>query len=182
MIIKGERGLILRPADICDGDFLSETINNPVIIQYAMAPRPYSKQAIRELIEKNESDRSRQFFVIDVSNTKTSGLFWMAVGCCWLSNIDGRNQNADVGVIIRKEYQNAGFAPLSLEALIDYAFKFLNLRRLNAVAYEEQRKEIYLALGFLQEGVAREKVFICGKFCNELTFGLLRSEWKGLQL
>jgi len=104
-----------------------------------------------------------------------------AVGDIDLFHIEERNRNAMVGLgIWRPEDRCRGFGGDALRALARWAFRHLNLHRLelsvdpdNAVAIH-----IYDALGFVEEGRRREQHFDDGDYHDEIIMGLLRGEFE----
>lgn len=68
----------------------------------------------------------------------------------------------------------------ALSLVMDFAFRELNLHRLQliAISYNERAIRLYEKLGFKREGIYREAVFRDGKRYDIYLYGVLDREWK----
>jgi RimJ/RimL family protein N-acetyltransferase len=120
------------------------------------------------------TDSSNQTFVIKI---KESGA---KIGTVSMSDIHYKNQHGEIGIMIGEaKEQGKGYALEATEAIVNYAFKELNLARvyLNVLENNAAAIRLYNKLGFQQEGVLRHHHFTNGSFLNVLIMGLLRAEW-----
>lgn len=105
------------------------------------------------------------------------------VGVCGLSSIDSVNMKAEIGYWVGRNYWGKGYAKEALKLIIDYGFVKLELNRIYARVFPFNERSINLlgSLGFVREGVNRQDVFHVGtgKFIDDVTFGLLKSEYSG---
>jgi RimJ/RimL family protein N-acetyltransferase len=83
--------------------------------------------------------------------------------------------------IAESEYWGGGYGTDALLLLVEYAFDWLDLRRvwlltmaLNARVMRQMEK-----VGFALEGRPREATWADGQWVDGLTYGLLRDEWAG---
>ena len=76
--------------------------------------------------------------------------------------------------------QDQGHGSLALQAIIEYAFKRLNLYRLEAEVIDGNLSSLKLVdkAGFTAEGRLREAKFVDGEYRDLLRFGLLRREFE----
>lgn len=104
------------------------------------------------------------------------------IGNCCLKdvNTDGRSRKAEIWVYIGdKESRGKGYGKQTVEKLLDYAFRSLNLNRvyLYLMAYNQAAHYLYLKIGFKEEGRFREDVFINGEYHDTIHMAILKSEW-----
>ena len=101
------------------------------------------------------------------------------IGQVCLKRITWVNRKAEVSLFIRKDMQAQGHGSLALQAIIEYAFKQLNLYRLEAEVIDGNIASLKLVdkAGFTAEGRLREAKFINGEYKDLLRFGLLRREF-----
>lgn len=74
-------------------------------------------------------------------------------------DLDQVNRTAEVGIFIgNKEYWNKGYGEEALRLLLDYAFRFLNLRSimLTVYAFNKCAYNCYKKVGFKEIGVRRK--------------------------
>ena len=101
------------------------------------------------------------------------------IGTSTLYAIDRKNGRAEIGFILRASCHGRGYAREAVAAVIDHAFRSLGLRRIEADVDPRNEASIRLleGLGFVREGVLRERWCVDGKITDTLLLGLLRREW-----
>ena len=112
------------------------------------------------------------------------------VGTLTLFNFEIESGLAEFGYLLGRAHQNKGYAREAATAFIDFAFadadahsgenRGMGLRRLEAAVDSRNLASNRLAerLGFVREGVLRERWLAAGELQNVHLFGLLRREWK----
>lgn len=102
-----------------------------------------------------------------------------AIGTCLLFRHEESSERAELGYVLGREHWGQGYMREALRRLIDCAFGELLLRRLEAeVDPRNARSTRVLAqLGFVQEGLLRERWLTRGVPCSVSTYGLLQREW-----
>ncbi|MCP5099006.1 MAG: GNAT family N-acetyltransferase [Chloroflexi bacterium] len=103
------------------------------------------------------------------------------LGTCSLFNFHHTSRRAEIGYILGRPYWGNGFMHEALVAIVDYAFNQLDLHRLEADIDPRNNasRQSLLRLGFLKEGLLRERWIVNGEVSDSELYGLLRSEWKG---
>jgi RimJ/RimL family protein N-acetyltransferase len=104
-----------------------------------------------------------------------------AVGDIDLFHIETRNRNALVGLSIwRAEDRNRGYGTDALRAMLRWAFRHLNLRRVELSVEPENTRavHVYKKLGFVIEGCRREHHYDAGCYRDELIMAVLRREFE----
>jgi len=86
----------------------------------------------------------------------------------------------ELGYTLHPDYWGLGYVPEAARALIDLAFKELNLHKieLSCFGYNLQSQRVAAKLGFTLEARIRDRKDAQGNRCDGLIYGLLRSEWE----
>ena len=86
----------------------------------------------------------------------------------------------EIGYILNPDHWGLGYVPEAARALIDLAFKELNLHKieLSCFGYNLQSQRVAEKLGFTLEARIRDRKDAQGNRCDGLIYGLLRSEWE----
>lgn len=103
-----------------------------------------------------------------------------AIGTCLLFRFEEANGQAELGFVLGREHWGAGYMREALDALIDKAFTAMPIRRLEAVADSRNTSSTQLLrrLGFVKEGLLRERWLDDGITADAEVHGLLRREWR----
>ena len=103
------------------------------------------------------------------------------LGTLWLGHIDEKQGRAEVGYVLGRAAWGNGYIHEALGALLGFAFGALGLRRLEADVDPRNERSIRVAerLGFVREGLLRERWLVGGELQDTLLFGLLAREWRG---
>jgi Acetyltransferase (GNAT) domain len=93
---------------------------------------------------------------------------------------DDRRQ-AEVGFTFPRIYQGKGLAGEAATAVLDYAFKSMELRRVIAITDGESERSIALLerLGMRREGHFVENIWFKGRWGSEYLYAVLREKWLG---
>lgn len=103
------------------------------------------------------------------------------VGTFSLFRLDRQNWRAEIGYALGRDHWGQGYMQEALCAVIGYAFRELNLLRLEA-DLDPRNAASARALerqGFRREGLLRERWIVGGVVSDSLLMGLLRREWEG---
>ena len=85
----------------------------------------------------------------------------------------------EIGYTLHPDYWGRGYVPEATSALINLAFKELNLHKieLTCFGYNVQSQRVAEKLGFTLEARIRDRKDVQGNRCDDLRYGLLKSEW-----
>jgi RimJ/RimL family protein N-acetyltransferase len=121
---------------------------------------------------REPSERTAPFSVVDRKSGELLG-----VANLW--GIDAHNRFAHVGVSLRPTARGHGYGTDTVLVLCDYAFRVLGLHRLGLETLADNEAMVTVAqrCGFVLEGRARESAWISGGFVDEVSFGLLATDW-----
>lgn len=101
------------------------------------------------------------------------------VGGITLANVRrGVVESGNVGYWIGKDYARQGFMSEALQVTLDFAFRHLNLHRVEAACliHNDASRSLLLKAGFSHEGTARKYLCIAGRWQDHDTFGILRTD------
>ena len=156
----------LEPEDL---EFLYTSENDESLWEMSHTQTPFSKFILKQYLENAHLDiyEAKQLRLIIEQNSSKK-----RVGMIDLFDFNPQHKRAGIGIFIHKDYQNKGFASESLQLLINYSFKHLQLHLLYANISEENQKSILLFQkhDFKKIGVKKDWNFIDGKFKNEILF------------
>lgn len=161
-----ERDIPIISSWYSDADFLRYFDKVPAI--------PKSIKQIDEWINAIQSSNNTCPFAIrDINNGEM-------VGYIELGSIQWWNGTATMGIGIGTNAERGkGYGKEALKLLLDFAFKELNLHRvqLNVFSYNQKAINLYEKLGFKHEGTYREFIHRDGKRWDMYLYGILENEW-----
>lgn len=102
------------------------------------------------------------------------------VGHVTLSSLDAQNQTAEIGFALAEDRWGRGLATEAVRLALTLAFDTLHLRRVEADVDPRNHASLKLLqrVGFVREGLARERWFVGGQVQDSVILGLLRREWE----
>ncbi len=106
------------------------------------------------------------------------------LGTVSLFHFDWQSKRAELGYGIASPHWRKGYMHEAVSALITYAFQQLDLRRLEADVDPRNLASMRSLekLGFVQEGLLRERWIVAGEVSDTALFGLLASDFIGCSL
>jgi RimJ/RimL family protein N-acetyltransferase len=136
----------------------------------------YSASMTKEYIENNP-DEGAFFSIQTLEDHKT-------IGFVDLGSYDWMARNGWVGIAIGEaDFRGKGYGTDAMNVLLKFAFRGLNLHRVNLGVFEFNKRAIrcYEKCGFKYEGTNRESIYKEDKRWDVFNMGVLRSEWEALQ-
>jgi ribosomal-protein-alanine N-acetyltransferase len=102
------------------------------------------------------------------------------VGEVLVFNLALDSKRAELGYAFARNAWGSGYASESLPRLVDYAFKQMELNRLEAVIDPRNAASarVLERLGFQYEGRQRERYIVRGETSDAGLYGLLRRDWE----
>jgi RimJ/RimL family protein N-acetyltransferase len=131
-------------------------------------------QNIGEILEHYEKADLFQFAIERKSDRQV-------IGTCTLHHLHRQNRRAEVGYALGRPYWGNGYMNEAMQALVDYAFRSMNLHRLEADIdpHNKSSARSLERLGFQREGLLRERWIVGGEISDSAIYGLLAGEWHG---
>ncbi len=147
--------------------------NDPEVRQYLEMYLPMSKAEEEQWFEAYLKNSNSRIFAVETEDGEN-------IGNVGLHEIDWKNRSATLGVVIaEKEYWGRGYGSDAIVALVDFAFREMNLHRIQLSVYDfnERAKRCYEKCGFREEGRAREAFYSDGRYHDSLLMAILRDEY-----
>ena len=173
MLKLEDTNLLLRAPEPEDLEVLYRWENDTDLWQVSNTIEPISRFQLRQFIENSHQDiyESRQRrFMIELK--KNPGL---VIGSIDVFDFDPFHRRAGLGIVIEKQYRQSGFASQALNVILDYVFKYLNLRQLycNILPDNEASIRLFKKHGFELIGVKKQWIKTMKGFSDELMFQLI---------
>ena len=163
-----------------DIDSLFEIFSDEQVMRYWSGPPLTDRQAARTLFEEIE-------FATSLGSMKKWGIATLdndtVIGTATLFHLELSNERAEIGYAQNRKMWGQGFMNEALQALLDYSFNQLKLRRLEADVDPRNLASIRTLerLGFQREGFLRERWHVNGEIQDAYFYGLLHREWRALE-
>ncbi len=105
------------------------------------------------------------------------------IGTCTLFHLDAQCRRAEIGYALRHDTWGQGYMQEALLAVLGYGFEVLQLNRIEADIDPRNlaSAKILLRLGFVCEGVLRERWIVNGEKSASAFYGLLAADWNAQQ-
>ncbi len=139
------------------------------------AAYPRSASAVSGLLDGMNRDRTSFQFAIRPLDSEDM------IGHIEIDGIQWNNRVGWVAIAIGDaRYQGQGYGYEAMQLLLRFAFRELNLHRLQLTVFSYNTRAIHLyeKIGFKREGVYREALLRDGQYHHMLLYGLLEREWQ----
>jgi ribosomal-protein-alanine N-acetyltransferase len=176
--LKTER-LLLRPATDADLPFVLNLFSRSETNMYSAYGDISTPAEAKQLFDAFLKPGSPTHFRL-VADTRGTG---EAIGTLGLYAYSGASRRAELGYDLLREHWGRGLMTEAVGELLRYAFEEFGLNRVEATTDSENAASIRVLEknGFRKEGLLRERHFYKERFHDELYFGLLATDWRGLQ-
>lgn len=156
----------LEPEDLTE---LYEIENDPSLWDVSNITVPYSKFVLRQYIEATQSDmfadRQLRLMIVRYSDHKL-------LGTIDITEFHPLHARGQIGIVIKKEFRQQGYAFQALDLICDYAFKFLRFKQLYAyvTANNEPSIQLFKSSNFETAGLLKKWVMIDGEYQDTYIF------------
>lgn len=140
---------------------------------------PISRATIKRIQEHRAEGRARGYNGVHFMMRARDGKIIGTMGINWFNYY---SRYASLGAWIGEEdYWGGGHGTDGLLLLIEYAFNWYDLRRidLQTMGLNERAQKNVEHVGFKLEARGRQATLVNGQWIDALTYGLLRDEWPG---
>jgi len=129
------------------------------------------------LLERREKQSAVQCVIV---RRATANATEAVIGTAVLFNFEVASGLAEIGYLLGREHWGKGYAAEAVTAFVEFSLATLNVRRLEATvdARNVASNKLLERLGFVLEGVLRERWLAAGELQNINLHALLRREWK----
>jgi len=173
--LRTER-LLLRPLIAADAAAIFATYSDPVVVRY-WSGEPWTDMARADDYVANAigdiADASAMRLGVELA---ASGAW---IGQVSLHHFDAQNRRCELGYALMRSHWGRGYIAEALQALLGFGFDALELNRVEAdidPRNDASRKAVE-RMGFVQEGLLRERWLVGGEVCDTALYGLLRRDW-----
>lgn len=135
-------------------------------------------KAFWETIITDPGPELRYFAIEPLTGNPYAG---QLVGACSLQHIDLRNRHAELGIFMAsREARGQGYGAEAVHLLLKYGFEVVRLDKIHLGVYDfnEAGLRLYERIGFRYEGRLRQMIYYEGRYWDEWSMGILRSEWE----
>jgi len=173
--------LRLRPLAATDAEPLYDIYSDPDFMRYWSSAPWTSMDQATQLIERDLRELAAGEHVrLGIFLRDGDGL----IGTCSLFNLNAQCRRGEVGYGIARPHWRKGYMFEAVSALIGFAFGELDLHRLeadidprNAGSARSLEK-----LGFIREGLLRERWIVGDEVSDSALYGLLARDWRHASL
>ncbi|BAX61475.1 GNAT family N-acetyltransferase [Burkholderia stabilis] len=170
--------LVLRPLREADAQAFFEIWSDAEAMRYfSFEPMTHIEQAAERVTRNLKTSASGQDFVCVLESRETGE----ALGECALFHAHEQCRRAEIGFSLRRKYWSGGYMREAASAVIDHAFGTLRLNRLEADIDPRNVASARLLerLGFVREGLLRERWIVGDEVSDSALYGLLASDRRG---
>jgi len=153
-------------------------------------------EVLFSLVDSNRQHLGEWLPWVDTNNTVTDSLEFIRssagrlacgvwhrgkmAGVIGFHEIDWVNRKASIGYWLAAAFQGRGIITGACRAVVEHAISTLGLNRLEILCAVENTRSraIPERLGFIEEGVLQEALWLYDRYVDVAIYGLLASEWK----
>lgn len=138
-------------------------------------PFPQSQEALKRFIERVSVERLENDSFRFVIENRAGEL----VGDISPNHCDRRVGNFDYGIAVKQGHRGKGYASEAILLVLRYYFQELRYQKatVRVYSFNEPSIKLHEKLGFQQEGRIRRTVFTCGRYYDELIYGMTVEEF-----
>ena len=172
--LKSER-LIFRAYKLNDAEVLLKIRSHVAVSKYMDTTIPKSIEDIEKRIKGYHKafyqHRGITWAIIEKNSQKLIGDFGI-----W--RIDKQNSRGDIGYVLHPDYWSKGYMTETLDTLIRFGFRDLNLHSYaaNVNIENENSKALLSKFGFKLEANFRENFYYDGQFLDSEIYCLIKSD------
>lgn len=168
--------VMLREYRDSDFEHIRAWVNNPKITRNLsdIFLYPHSAGQTRRFMERASSGELKGFVIARADTGEY-------LGQIDFTRLDLKNGCGELGMVIGSEADHGkGYGTEALGLFLDFAFFELRLNRVELLCwpFNTRARRLYEKMGFVLEGVRRQKRFRGGTYHDELCYGLLKEEWE----
>ena len=168
--------LTLRPLLPADAPAVYAMHADPVTLRYWSTP-PWADPALADdMIARDVAAMAAGDYIRLGLERQPGGRL---IGLCTLFAFCLPSRRCEIGYILQRDCWGQGLMNEALRTLLDYGFGMLALHRVEADIDPRNAgsRRTLDRLGFVQEGLLRERWIVAGEVCDTALLGLLRRDW-----
>ena len=180
-MIQGEL-IELRELKLEDIDILKEGLNTPDIMEQSGRIKVYSKADVEHWIRESWNLINKKseyvFGILKIKEKKFIGYIKIKI-------LNKQAKRGSISIyIFSDENRYKGFGSQSINVLLEFVFKTLNLHSIQLLVFDTNIKALrcYKKVGFREVGKRRDSDYISGKYITDIVMDLLKKEWEEFNL
>jgi RimJ/RimL family protein N-acetyltransferase len=171
--------LTLREFELQDFDAVHAYASDPLVTRFTSFG-PNTPAETREFLARTLESAAavpRRDYTFGVIERATQRL----IGSCGLMACDATNRHYSFGYCFHRDAWRRGFGKEAARATVRFGFEQLDSHRLWALVFRgnSASARILEGMGFRQEGLSPQSLYVRESWHDILTFAQLRSEWRG---
>ena len=168
--------LVLRPLLPTDAPAVYAMHADPVTLRYWSTPPWADPTLADELIARDLAAMAAGDYIRLGLERQSDGRL---IGLCTLFAFTLPSRRCEIGYILARDCWGQGWMHEALLTLLDYGFGVLDLNRVEADIDPRNAgsRRTLDRLGFVQEGLLRERWIVAGEVCDTALLSLLRRDW-----
>ncbi|MGM9486651.1 GNAT family N-acetyltransferase [Ideonella sp. YS5] len=168
--------LLLRPLAEADAEALLAIHSDTKVMRYSNSPAWTGIEQAHDLIRQSRGWLSSGRHLCLGIARKDEGV---VMGTCTLFDIHRDSRRAELGFVLASPAWGQGYMTEALVAFLNHGFSGLGLNRVEADTDPRNLATIKLLgrLGFVREGLLRERWISSGEKSDTALYGLLESDW-----
>ncbi len=172
--------LRMVPLDLDHVDAILEWANDPAVVANSQFFRePSDRKRIARFILEHETAEDCAYFAAFVRDDAEGAAADIGyVGNVFLIHINRLHRHAQAGITIKQAAWNRGYAKELIRAILDFAFRDLDLNKvyLQIFTTNEKGMRLWAKLGFQVEGTLRQHYLVNGEYHDMYSLSILRGE------
>ena len=168
--------LLLRKMMRRDAADMFEYSKNSDVTKFLLwSPHPDKAYTARYLAYIQSRYRSGDFYDWSIVWKDTDKM----IGTCGFTRFDFDANSAEIGYVINPDFWGIGVAPEAVKLVLRFGFSELDLHRIEAryMVGNERSSRVMEKIGMKAEGVARDSMYVKGKYVSVGTYSILRDEY-----
>ena len=168
-----EANVVLRPISPAD---------RPLLVRWQTDPRIMTGWALPQPVRPHnafEEQIAGEFCRFDHAGSFLIEGDRVPVGRIHYDDLDARHRSVEIGIYIGEpEAQGNGYAGNAIKAISKYLIRQRGAHRieLNTLTWNTRAHDLYLRLGFRDEGILRDHIYFDGRWHGEYQMALLASD------
>ena len=167
--------LVLRPLSETDVPSLFKIHSDPAAMRYWSGTVWPDSERGRAMVLRDRDASLNDHLRLGIQLIESGEL----LGTCTLFEINDQCGRAELGYMLGSFAWGKGYMREALRSFLSHAFSDMNLRRIEADTDPRNEPSLRLLadLGFVKEGLFRERWVVGEEVSDSAMFGLLRREW-----
>ena len=165
---------------------LLDTLHAGQLLELTNSSRKYLKEWLPWVDGTKSVEDTRSFIEMTKKQAASNNGFQAGIwykgsiaGVIGFHGINWANRSTSIGYWLGERYQGSGVMTKSCKAFINYAFKELELNRVEIRCAEKnlRSRTIPERLSFVKEGMIREAEWLYDHYVDHVVYGVLSREW-----